>query len=183
MADYSSSSIPPPKDWQAFERNSRVLFMHVLQDPMTKTNGRSGQRQNGVDIYGRRGGNGPLVGIQCKGKDAAFGKPVSSRELRREVEKALKFKPDLHEFILITTAPDDQKIEQTARLITAELEKAGRRLRVAVWGWSTLEQHIAAHRDAYKVFHPDATPISDELLATTRDTLATSETPRTIRLR
>ena len=167
MVDYSSSSIPPPKDWQAFERHSRVLFMHVLQDPLTKTNGRSGQRQNGVDIHGRRGGNGSLVGIQCKGKDAAFGKPVLSRELQREVAKALKFKPDLDEFILITTAPDDQKIEQTARLITADL---GRRLQVAVWGWNTLEQHIAAHRDAYKTFHPDATPISDELLATTRET-------------
>jgi tetratricopeptide (TPR) repeat protein len=165
MADYSSTSIQPPKDWQAFERNSRVLFMHDLQDPLTKTNGRSGQRQNGVDIYGRRGGNGALVGIQCKGKNAAYGKPVTENELRREVQKALEFKPALDEFILITTAPYDQKIEETARLITKELETGGRRLRAAVWGWDTLEQHISQHRDPYKAFHPDATPISDEILA------------------
>jgi hypothetical protein len=56
-------------------------------------------------------------------------------------------------------------MEESARLITKELEKGGRRLRVAVWGWDTLEQHISQHRDAYKAFHPDATPISDEILA------------------
>jgi cellulose synthase operon protein C len=62
------------------------------------------------------------------------------------VQKALAFKPTLDEFILITTAPGEQKIEESARLITKELEKGGRRLRVAVWGWDTLEQHISTHR-------------------------------------
>jgi hypothetical protein len=130
----NSVYIPPPKDWQAFERNARVLFEHILKDPLTKTNGRSGQRQNGVDIYGRRDGCGDHVGVQCKGKEAAFGEAVSKAELRREVQKAQKFKPHLDEFILVTTAQDDQKIEEEARLICGELEKTARLLRVAVWG-------------------------------------------------
>jgi hypothetical protein len=42
MTDITSVSFPPPKDWQAFERHSRVLFEHSLGDPQTQTNGRPG---------------------------------------------------------------------------------------------------------------------------------------------
>src|ERR1051325_6409282 len=73
MPDLTSVSLSPPKDWQAFERLARVLFEHSLADPAVQNNGRPGQRQHGVDVFGRRGGaNGPLVGIQCKGKDADY---------------------------------------------------------------------------------------------------------------
>ena len=88
MADYSSVSIPPPKNWQDFERHCRVLFERILNDPSTCLNGRHGQQQNGVDIWGRRGGSGGhYVGVQCKGKDSNFGKKVTESELRREVEQ------------------------------------------------------------------------------------------------
>jgi hypothetical protein len=74
MADYSSTNIPAPKDWQAFERKIRLLFEHSLGDPHTQNNGRIGQPQHGVDVYGRRGGpSGHYVGVQCKGKDANYG--------------------------------------------------------------------------------------------------------------
>jgi predicted ATPase len=169
LANYNSS-IPRPKDWQAFERNARVLFACILDDPLAQTNGRSGQRQCGVDIYGTRKESGALVGIQCKGKDANFGRAVSTTELRSEVAEAKNFNPALDEFILITTAPDDVRISEEARLISDELKREQLPLRVAVWGWNTLEQHISAHRDAYKAFSPDATPISDELITTARQT-------------
>ena len=113
MTDFSSATFPRPKDWQAFERHSRVLFEHVLGDPNTQKNGREGQPQHGVDIFGKRGGgNGPTVGIQCKGKDTDYGGGVTRSELRSEVEKTRKFKPDIKEFILITTAPDDAEIQE-----------------------------------------------------------------------
>jgi hypothetical protein len=96
MSDFTSVSILPPKDWQAFERHARVLFEHSLGDAGVQNNGRSGQRQNGVDIFGRRGGrDGRWVGVQCKGKDADYFGAVTGAELRREVEKTKKFKPTL----------------------------------------------------------------------------------------
>ena len=58
MTDFSSISIPKPLNWQDFERNCRVLFKCILDDLNTQLNGRSGQPQNGVDIWGRRGGQG-----------------------------------------------------------------------------------------------------------------------------
>src|SRR6516164_6823496 len=111
MADYSSANIPPPKDWQAFERKTRLLFEHSLGDPHALNNGRGGQPQHGVDVYGKRGGPpGHYVGVQCKGKDASYGGAVTKVELEAEVEASAQFVPPIREFILVTTAPDDAKI-------------------------------------------------------------------------
>ena len=162
MSSFGSTMIPIPRDWQDFERKCRVLFECILGDPQTQTHGRGGQAQNGVDIYGRRGGKGQLVGIQCKVKDGRFGAEITEKELRKEVEKTKKFVPLLDEFILVTTAQDDAKIQEAARLLQEELKKAGRELIVAVWGWNMLEQLICQHWPAFKAFHPDATPYTDQ---------------------
>lgn len=166
MADFSSTSTPRPKDWQVFERYCRTLFECILEDPQVQLNGRPGQRQNGVDVYGRRGGNGgPWIGIQCKGKEGkTYGKEVTEKELRGEVKKAFHFTPSLSEFILVTTAPSDVKIQRVARFITEENEKAGHPMTVAVWGWEEIEARIAEHPPALRAFHPDSTPFTDEIL-------------------
>lgn len=80
-----------------------ILFKFILNDEIVSMHGRSGQPQQGVDIYGRRDGQDDCwVGVQCKQKDD--GKEIAEQELRDEVEKAKKFEPALVEFILITTA-------------------------------------------------------------------------------
>jgi tetratricopeptide (TPR) repeat protein len=168
MTDFTSVSIPPPKDWQAFERHSRVLFEYSLADPQTQNNGRPGQRQHGVDIYGRRGGNGVLVGVQCKGKDNDYGGTVSDAELLREVKNTEQFVPPLDEFILITTAPDDASIQEAARLLEQEVQRAGRQLKIAVWGWGRVHQEITRFPEVIKEFHPDASPFHDLVLSDTR---------------
>jgi tetratricopeptide (TPR) repeat protein len=162
MTDFTSVSIRIPKDWQAFERHSRLLFEHALGDPATQNNGRPGQRQHGIDIYGRRGGgSGPLVGVQCKGKDSDYGSIVSEHELRREVTKTEKFEPALSEFILITTAPNDAVIQEAARRLEQEVRAAGRDLSISVWGWERVQQEINRYGEVIKAFHPDATPFTD----------------------
>src|SRR5262245_31439776 len=120
----SSISLPKPKNWQDFESHTRVLFSCVLNDPHTQQNGRSGQKQNGVDIFGYRDRRPDcIVGVQCKRK---FETAVTEKELRTEVGKAKNFKPAISEFILITTAPRDQKIQEAARVITAKLATTDR---------------------------------------------------------
>jgi len=99
MSSFNTVTIFPPKDWQLFERNVRLLFEYSLGDPHTQNNGRHGQAQHGVDVFGRRGGShSSLVGVQCKGKDANFGEPVTEKELRAEVKKTERFEPELREF-------------------------------------------------------------------------------------
>ena len=167
MVDYSSASLPPPKDWQEFERCCRILFECILVDPRVQLNGRSGQRQNGVDLFGRRGGDGgPWVGVQCKGKEGnTYNKKVSEKELRDEVNKAIHFLPRLSEFTLVTTASNDAEIQCVARTITTEHEKAGQSLSVDVWGWEDLRSRINEHPQALRAFHPDLTIHTDIILS------------------
>jgi hypothetical protein len=165
MPDFSSVSIPRPKDWQAFERQSRLLFELVLRDPGTQNNGRQGQGQHGVDIFGREGGgDGRLVGIQCKGKDADYGRAVTETELIREVGKTKAFQPPLTRFVLATTADDDAGIQEKARLLEARIRAEGRDLSIEVWGWGRLQQEISRYPETIRAFHPDASPFSDEIL-------------------
>lgn len=165
MADHSSAQIPPPRNWQDFERDSRILFECILKDRGVQKNGRSGQAQNGVDIYGRQNGEGDKwIGVQCKGKDANYGQVVTEAELRDEVNKTRGFEPELSEFYLITTAPDDAVIQKAARTITNERTKEGRPLSVNVWGWGQIQEQISRFPEAINAFSPDSSPFTGQLM-------------------
>lgn len=174
MTEHSSATFPPPKDWQDFERNSRVLIQCILSDITVDRNGRSGQPQNGVDIFGRKNGNGrEWFGVQCKGKSSGWPdkSKVTERELRDEIKKSDNFKPQISTFILLTTAPNDAAIQKIARTITEEREVEGRPLTVCVWGWETIEEKISEYPEAISAFHPDRSPYSNQIIKVTSDTL------------
>ncbi|QTR48966.1 restriction endonuclease [Candidatus Thiothrix anitrata] len=115
--------IPPPQNWQDFESLCWDLWTHIWQDNNTQKNGRAGQPQHGVDIYGTSYTTSKdSCGVQCKGKDIYNNKILTTKELNEEVEKAKNFKPKLHQFIIATTAPKDTKIEQQAREITEKIK-------------------------------------------------------------
>jgi len=115
MLSFANTQLMPPSNWQDFERLCRALWEKILSDPNTQMNGRSGQNQHGVDVYGRIDGNGDLHGVQCKGKDGRYGNSLAQRELRVEVEKAKLFSPPLNIFTIATTAQSDSKIQGIAR--------------------------------------------------------------------
>jgi tetratricopeptide (TPR) repeat protein len=171
MTDFTSVEIPKPKDWQAFERHCRLLFEYSLHDAAVQNNGRSGQRQHGVDIFGKRGGGiGPQVGVQCKGKSADYGGAVTDKELAAELEKTKKFRPELEEFIIVTTAPDDAKIQQAARLIEKKVRGEGRNLSIQVWGWGRVQDEVNRFPEVIRAFHPDKQPFSDQIRGEVRET-------------
>jgi len=157
----SGTTLPKPKNWQDFERQTRELFACVLNDPNTQLNGRQGQVQNGVDVFGYRNKDiNCLVGVQCKEK---YRDEVTEGELRDEVNKAKKFTPKLSEFILITTAPRDQKIQQSARLLTEELAKTDHPILVCVWGWEDVEENVSKYDQAWKAFDPTWNPFAERV--------------------
>lgn len=164
MSLLAATQIPKPADEQAFERASVVLWRGLLDDRSIQRNGRRGQRQNGVDLFGIRDGDANWhVGIQCKLKSE--GNVLSEEEVRGEVKKALTFKPPLKEYYVTTTAPDDVAMQELAREITKELAAAGKMMRVFVWGWNTLEERISEDAAARKAFDPTYTLFSEEILA------------------
>jgi len=140
MPTVSSSQLPPPKNWDEFEDMCADLFMRELEVPNLFRNGRQGQRQDGVDIYGRRK-DGKYVGIQCKGKSIWPPTKLTIKEIDTEVKKALKFKPALYEFIIVTISPNDSNIQSHVRAITERHSIEGL-FSVHVFGWDELIRRL-----------------------------------------
>ena len=65
----ASKTLRKPKNWQDFETLCKKLWGEIWQCPEIQKNGRLGQNQNGVDIYGKPKGEDEYYGIQCKGKE------------------------------------------------------------------------------------------------------------------
>ncbi|WP_442786351.1 restriction endonuclease [Leptothoe sp. PORK10 BA2] len=65
----STSDLPKPKSWDEFEDIVWEVYARKWQDPHTQRYGRSGQAQNGVDIYGQQNSSkssNSYIAIQCK---------------------------------------------------------------------------------------------------------------------
>lgn len=161
MTDVLSRNLPAPRNWQDFERLTFDVFRRVWKSNDVELHGRTGQPQNGVDVFGTDyttgSGGGRFTGVQCKGKDADYRGVVTEKELRAEIEKALGFQPPLEVFILATTAPNDAKIQAVARAITKEHRAAGK-FEVQVKGWETFCQLMSDHTDVVSKHFPDLAP-------------------------
>lgn len=104
-----------PENWQDFEELCKVLWGDIWQCAEIKKNGRSGQNQKGVDIYGIPKGEGGYYGIQCKGKDEYSKAILTAKEINTEIEKAKSFRPALRKFYFATTANKDEQLEEYIR--------------------------------------------------------------------
>lgn len=137
-----NKQLPPPSNWQDFERLSRDLWAAIWRDDTTELNGRGGQKQHGVDVFGRKGRE--WHGVQCKGKDSRYGGQVTETELRSEVEKAKSFRPLLTSFTIATTGQDDAVIQAIARDITAAHMEQGL-FSVHVICWGQIENYLGSY--------------------------------------
>src|ERR1051326_4637898 len=109
-----------PENWQDFEELSKILWAEIWECPEIKKNGRAGQNQQGVDIYGIPKGETKYFGIQCKGKDEYTKATLTEKEINAEIEKAKNFKPTLKKLYFVTTANKDERIEEFVRLKNVE---------------------------------------------------------------
>ena len=136
---FLAKQIAPPKEWAQFEDLCLALFKEVWKDPLAQKNGRKGQPQRGVDVYGSKGGDPrALWGVQCKGKDANYGGKPTRTELEAELAKAESFKPTLAGWVFATTAPTDGALQEAAREISLERTKSGG-FPVSVLGWEEIQ--------------------------------------------
>lgn len=135
---------PKPKfwqldNWQDFELLCWSLWKIIWEDPDTQRNGRSGQKQHGVDIFGQPNKGPAWAGVQCKGKENFTNQQLTETELLSEVDKAKDFKPPLSAFIIATTAPRDGRIQEAARKLT-DLHKRAGLFTVSVCSWNDIEE-------------------------------------------
>src|SRR5579863_6894503 len=134
MPTPAGSLLPPPKSWDEFEDICADLFSREWGDRNASRYGRSGQRQNGVDIYGRPR-DGGIAAVQCKGRSQWPPRSMTTDDIDDAVAEALTFEHPLKELTIATIAPNDRALQDHAFKITADHETKGL-FRVYVAGWS-----------------------------------------------
>jgi hypothetical protein len=157
--------IQKPENWQDFEKLCKKLWGEVWYCASSiKRNGRSGQNQCGVDVYGLPKGESAYHGIQCKGKDDYTKSKLTSGEIDTEILKAMNFKPALKTLIFATTADKDVRIEQYIREKSIDHLNKGL-FTVDIFSWADIVDLLEEHRSTYNWFvnncqYKDASDVS-----------------------
>ena len=151
MPTLAMIEFPRCRSWEELEELCWDLFRTEWNDPNAVRIGRQGQAQDGVDVYGRRSGRGPYIGVQCKVHGSQ--RVLTLREVQAEVRKAEGFDPPLGELIIATTAPRDAALQREIRLLTQERERGGR-FAVYVRFWEDLTSRLALDRDMARRHYP-----------------------------
>lgn len=139
------TQIKKPENWQDFEKLCKRLWGEEWKCKSSiRRNGRNGQSQSGVDIYGIPKGEEKYFGIQCKGKDENLGSALTKSEIDKEINNAKDFVPLLGNLIIATSANKDVEIERYIREKNIEnIEKGLFSIELACWGdiVDLLEEH------------------------------------------
>lgn len=152
---FRAKQIAPPKEWGTFEDLCHALFKRVWQNPLAQKNGRRGQAQHGVDVFGFPNGDCQFYwGVQCKGKESNYGSKAQWPEVLTEVAKAGKFSPKLDRWIFATTAPTDAALQKAARKLSVERRAKGL-FSVDVLGWEEIQALLAGAPDVITEFYPE----------------------------
>ena len=152
---FRAKQIAPPKDWGTFEDLCHALFKRIWQDPLAQKNGRRGQAQHGVDVFGSPNGDHRFFwGVQCKGKGCIYGSKAEWSEVLAEIAKAEKFSPKLDKWIFATTAPVDATLQKAARELSVK-RKAKGLFSVDVLGWEEIQALMAAEPELISEFYPE----------------------------
>jgi hypothetical protein len=112
---------PVPKSEDEWE--DMVLDAMRLRwgDADARRNGRRGQRQNGVDVYGRHISKEENAGAQAKNTET-----ITEAIIRDEISKAETFIPSLDRYYLAVSGPRDSDLEKRVRLLSESRKTIGR---------------------------------------------------------
>lgn len=137
MPTIASSQVPPPKGWDEFEEI--VLSAAKLRWDSTDffRHGRQGQRQDGVDIFGKDK-NGREIGLQAK--NTLDG--VTEAMAKAEIGNAGSFQPKLDVLYIVTSAPTDAPTQQVVRNLSKAQIAAGS-FQVEILFWNDVFQDLA----------------------------------------
>lgn len=157
--------VPTPDYWQDFELLTLDICRIKWKDDYAQRNGRQGQPQCGVDVYGYNKNINEKTGVQCKKrKNQSKGAEVPSSSLtKNEIDAEIKamssFIPKLDRFIIATTAQRDSLLQTYVR----ELNSKSTSIEITLWFWDDFVEilnenenlmyryysNVLKHRDKY----------------------------------
>lgn len=148
MPSPPTTDLPRPRSWDEFEDICVDVLRRTWEDPYIVRNGKSGQNQYGVDCYGlprHLGGASAnrYAGAQCKETDE-----LTIEVVKEEVEKAKGFRPGLTEFLIMTTAPRDARLQESVRTQRWPFD------RVHVSFWDDISLELSGYDDLLKKHFP-----------------------------
>lgn len=143
MPTIPQGELPRPKSWDEFEDIVWDLYARAWDDPNAQRCGRSGQAQQGVDIYGQPSHlTGGYAGVQCKRYEPG---KLTQSVIEAEIAKAETFDPPLAEYTIATTHPRDATVQRVIRDLNKERTKK-----------SQFPLHIVFWEDiCSQLLHPD----------------------------
>jgi tetratricopeptide (TPR) repeat protein len=141
MNSFSNYQIPPLAKWAVFEDLCLSIWKRIWNDDTAQKYGRKGQKQNGVDLFGRPNKGNEYVGVQCKCKENMLGAKLTIPEIKKEINLAIKFKPELKEYIIATTSVRDVNIQKYCMEVTLEHKKINK-FSVGVLFWEDIKELI-----------------------------------------
>lgn len=140
MPTTSQLRLPPILDESLFEDFCRDLWSTIWKDPDAKRNGRKGQSQCGVDVFGLPAEEKQYEGLQAK----AYTKPLTTAELQHEIDEAKKFTPPLRKLIIAYTGPRDATSQAYVRQINLD-HRASHMFSVSLISWEDIKQLVQTH--------------------------------------
>jgi hypothetical protein len=146
MPTNASTQVPPPKSWDEFEEICLDAAKLRWNSSNFFRNGRTGQKQNGVDIYD---GDGLYIGLQCKNTWDQL--PIEA--IQSEIKKAESFKPKLNHLYIATTAKRDVSIQKQVREIS-ETRKGRGEFAVDVLFWDDVHSDLANDDAIFFKYYP-----------------------------
>ena len=135
--------IPPIQDEDLFEDFCRDLWTLIWDDPSAERNGRRGQSQCGVDVFGLPAGADAYEGVQAK----AYGREMTDAEIQHEIDEARKFTPALRKLIIACTGPRDAKGQTYVRRVNVDHRRA-KLFTVSLLGWEDIKDLVQKHMTA-----------------------------------
>lgn len=148
MPSHTTALLPMPKSWDEFEDITADILKSIWKDEYIIRNGRTGQRQNGVDIYGKPHYlNGEYSGCQCKNTVTTIG------EIKQEIKEAEKFKPELKEFVFFVGSKRDSKLQEEVRLLDLERLKSNK-FGIKILFWEDMCLRLSNYPDLMEKHFP-----------------------------
>lgn len=151
MPTILTSNLPTPKDDNEFQEIVRDLFALHWQDDNVQNYGRSGQAQNGVDVYllGHPLKKTNTFAIQCKARKDK----LTKAEIVKEIGQAKSFSHKIGRFIFATTLARDTKIQDIIDTLSVEEVKSGG-FEVNIIFWEDIISLLAEHTQIAQKYYP-----------------------------
>lgn len=146
-------TFPVPESDDIFDEMVRDACAIEWGDPETQRNGRSGQSQNGVDVFGYPNGpNGQCRAAQSKLR--VKGKPLTKREIDDEVAKAQLSPLNPEQLIIVTSTGRDASLQAYIdQVSSAQFQSNG--FSVKIWFWDDLLERLLVDRHYILKYYKD----------------------------